>query len=176
MRKDFKDYNVTRQVIMSEVPELLERFRRGAELVAVSITGAAGSELDFVPEPGKWSIRQIVAHLADAEMVAGSRVRRIIAEDNPRLEAYDQNAWAANLDYAKRKTSQALETFRRIRGENYELLKDLPPAAYEREGIHSERGKMSLKLLLQLMAEHAENHAAQMRTRRAEFKAQKSQK
>jgi hypothetical protein len=159
---------------MSEVPELLERLRRGAEMVAVSITGAAGSELDYVPEPGKWSIRQIVAHLADAEMVAGARLRRIIAEDNPRIEAFDQNAWVANLDYNRRKTSQALETFRRIRGESYELLKDLPPQAFEREGQHSERGPISLKFLLQLIAEHAENHAAQIRTRRAEFKAQKA--
>jgi hypothetical protein len=159
---------------MSEVPELLERFRRGAEMVAVSITGAAGSELDFAPDPGQWSIRQIVAHLADAEMVAGGRLRQIIAEDHPQLQAYDQNAWAANLDYSRRKTSQALETFRRIRGENYELLKDLPAPTFEREGIHSERGAMSLKQLLQLMAEHAENHASQVRTRRAEFKAQKA--
>jgi hypothetical protein len=159
---------------MSEVPELLERLRRGAELVAVSITGAAGSELDYVPEPGKWSIRQIVAHLADAEMVAGMRLRRIIAEDNPRIEAYDQNAWATNLDYTRRKTSPALETFRRIRGENYELLKDLPAPVFEREGLHSERGPMSLRLLLQIIAEHAENHASQIRTRRAEFKAQKA--
>jgi hypothetical protein len=159
---------------MSEVPELLERLRRGAEMVAVSLTGAAGSELDFVPEPGKWSMRQIVAHLADSEMVAGARLRRIIAEDSPRLEAYDQNAWATNLDYGRRKTSQALETFRRIRGENYELLKDLPVPVFEREGVHSERGQMSLKQLLQLMAEHAENHATQLRTRRAEFKAQKA--
>jgi hypothetical protein len=159
---------------MSEVPELLERFRRGAELVAVSITGAAGSELDFAPAPGKWTIRQIVAHLADSEMVAGMRLRRIIAEDHPRLEAYDQNAWAGNLDYARRKTSQALETFRRIRGENYELLKDLPAEAFAREGLHTERGAMSLKQLLQLMAEHAENHASQLRTRRAEFKAHKA--
>jgi hypothetical protein len=159
---------------MSEVPELLERLRRGAEMVAVSITGAAGSELDYVPEPGKWSIRQILAHLADAEMVAGGRLRQLIAEDHPHLQGYDQNAWAANLDYTRRKTSQALETFRRIRGENYELLKDLPPPAFEREGIHSERGPLSLKQLLQGMAEHAENHAAQVRTRRAEFKAQKT--
>lgn len=159
---------------MSDIPELLERFRRGAELVAVSITGAAGSELDFVPEPGKWSIRQIVAHLADSEMVGTNRFRRVIAEENPRLEAYDQNAWASNLDYARRKTSQALETFRRLRAENYELLKDLPPAAFERAGIHSERGSMTLKQLLQVLAEHAENHAAQLRARRGEFKASKA--
>jgi len=159
---------------MSEVPDLLERLRRGAELVAVSITGAAGSELDYAPEPGKWSIRQIVAHLADAEMVAGTRLRGIIAEDNPRIEAFDQNAWATNLDYGRRKTSQALETFRRIRAENYELLKELAPAVFEREGLHSERGPISLKFLVQLIAEHAENHAAQLRARRAEFKAQKA--
>jgi len=155
---------------MSEVPELLERFRRGAEMVAVSITGAAGAELDFVPEPGKWSIRQIVAHLADAEIVGAMRLRRVIAEDQPKLEAFDQDAWTHNLDYARRKTSQALETFRRIRGENYELLKELPEAAFVRVGMHSERGPLTLKQLLQGYAEHAESHAAQMRTRRAEYK------
>ncbi len=159
---------------MSEIPELLERFRRGAELVAVSITGAAGSELDFVPEPGKWSIRQIVAHLADSEIVGTMRFRRVIAENDPKLEAYDQDAWTNNLDYARRKTSQALETFRRIRGENYELLKDLSPAEFERKGIHSERGVLTLKQLLQEYGEHAESHAAQLRARRAEYKTFKA--
>jgi hypothetical protein len=159
---------------MSDIPGLLERLRRGAELVAVSLTGAAGSELDFKPGPGTWSIRQIVAHLADAEMVAGMRLRRIIAEDTPKLEAYDQDAWANNLDYARRKPSQSLETFRRIRAENYELLKDLPEAAFERVGLHTERGLLTLKQLTQLIAEHAESHAAQLRNRRAEFKASRA--
>jgi hypothetical protein len=159
---------------MSDIPDLLERFRRGAELVAVSITGAAGSELDFAPQPGKWSIRQIVCHLADAEIVASMRFRRVIAEDNPKLEAYDGDAWADRLDYARRKPSQALETFRRIRAENFELLKGLAPEAFERAGVHSDDGPMTLKQLLQGYAEHAESHAAQLRTRRAEFKASKA--
>ena len=159
---------------MSDIPELLERLRRGAELVAVSITGAAGSELDFVPAPGKWSIRQIVAHLSDSEIAAAMRLRRIIAEENPKLEAYDQDAWASNLDYGRRKPSQSLETFRRIRAENYELLKELPEAAFDRVGIHSERGPLTLKRLTQLIAEHAESHAAQLRARRAEFKTFKA--
>jgi len=159
---------------MSDIPELLERLRRGAELVAVSITGAAGSEVDFVPEPGKWSIRQIVAHLSDSEMAAAMRLRRIIAEENPKLEAWDQDAWANNLDYARRKPSQSLETFRRIRAENYELLKELPEAAFDRVGVHSERGPLTLKKLTQLVAEHAENHAAQLRARRAEYKTFKA--
>jgi DinB superfamily len=159
---------------MSEITDLLERLRRGAELVAVSITGAAGSEVDYEPQPGKWSIRQIVAHLADSEMVAAMRVRQIIAEDNPKLEAWDQDAWVRNLDYARRKPSQSLETFRRIRAENYDLMKDLPEAAFARAGMHSERGSVTLKQLLQLIAEHAENHATQLRTRRAEFKTFKA--
>lgn len=159
---------------MSEIPELLERLRRGAELVAVSITGAAGSELDFVPQPGKWSIRQIVAHLSDSEIAAAMRLRRIIAEENPTLEAYDQDAWATNLDYGRRKPSQALETFRRIRAENYELLKELPETAFDRVGLHTERGPLTLKQLTQLIAEHAESHAAQLRARRAEFKTFKA--
>ena len=159
---------------MSEISDLLERFRRGAELVAVSITGSAGSEWDFVPQPGQWTIRQIVAHLSDAEIAATMRVRQIIAEHNPRLEAWDQDAWAKNLDYAKRKPSQSLETFRRIRAENYELLKDLPEAAFARTGMHSERGSMTLLQLVRGMAEHAESHAAQLRARRGEFKAAKA--
>jgi len=159
---------------MSEIPELLERLRRGAELVAVSITGAAGSELDFVPEPGKWSIRQIVAHLSDSEIAAAMRLRRIIAEENPTLEAYNQDAWATHLDYGRRKPSQALETFRRIRAENYELLKELPETAFDRVGLHTERGPLTLKQLTQLIAEHAESHAAQLRARRAEFKTFKA--
>ncbi len=119
---------------MSDISELLERFRRGAEMVAVSITGAAGAELDWAPEPGKWSIRKIVAHLADSEVVATTRFRHVIAEENPKLEAYDQNAWAEKLDYDRRKTSQALESFRRIRAENYELLKDLPVESVRSSG------------------------------------------
>jgi len=159
---------------MADIPELLERFRRGAELVAVAITGAAGSELDFTPQPGKWSIRQIVCHLADAEIVATMRFRRVIAEDNPTLEAYDGDAWATRLDYARRRPSQALETFRRIRAENFDLLSALPPQAFERAGVHSADGPMTLRKLLEGYAEHAETHAAQLRTRRAEFKAAKA--
>jgi hypothetical protein len=155
---------------MPEIPELLERFRRGAELVAVAITGAAGPELDWVPEPAKWSIRRIIAHLADSEIVATTRFRHVIAEENPRLEAYDQNAWAEKLDYDRRKTSQALESFRRTRAENYELLKDLPAEAFDRVGLHAERGPETLKQILQRNAEHAESHAAQLRARRAEYK------
>ncbi len=158
---------------MEDLKELLERFRRGAELIAVVTTGAAGSELDYKPAPDRWSVRQIVCHLADSEIVGRDRFSRVIAEDNPTIVGYDQDAWATRLDYHKRKFSQALETFRRIRGENFELLKELPEDTYRRIGTHNERGPLSLYDLLRIYAEHAEGHARQIRDVRDAYKASK---
>jgi hypothetical protein len=155
---------------MSEIKDLLERFRRGAELIAVVSTGSAGSEWDFVPAPGKWSLRQIMCHLADSEMVGADRFRRVIAEDNATLLFYDQDAWATKLDYHRRKFSQALETFRRIRGENYELLQGLPEEAFARTGTHSKMGVLTLTDVLRMYAEHAENHARQIQQVRQAYK------
>ncbi|HUQ90608.1 MAG TPA: DinB family protein [Bryobacteraceae bacterium] len=152
----------------------MERFRRGGELLAVVTTGAAGPELDWTPAPGKWSVRQIVCHIADSELVGAARFRAIIAEDNPTLIGFDQNAWAVRLDYKRRKFSQAIETFRRLRGENYELLKELPAETFQRTGTHSERGPLTLLDLLQTYAQHAENHARQIQGVRQEYKLSKA--
>jgi hypothetical protein len=161
---------------MAERAELLERYRRGAELIATVMTGAAGSELDFRTAPEKWSVREIVAHLADSELVCGDRVRRLIAENDPTLMAFDQDAWARNLNYGKRKTSEAVESFRRLRAETFELVKDLPEEAFERAGTHSERGRETLRETLERMAKHAEDHARQIRAVRDQYKQAKSAK
>jgi hypothetical protein len=86
--------------------------RGGPEFLAMVLTGVFGGEEDFVAAPGKWSIRQIVAHLADSELVCAHRMRQIVAEDSPTLIAFDQDAWTKNLDYARRKPKQSLESFR----------------------------------------------------------------
>jgi hypothetical protein len=159
---------------VSDWQELLERFRRGPELVAAALTGAAGPEVDFRPE-GRWSIRQIAAHLADSEIVLAERLRRVLAEDNPLLTAFDQNAWAERLDYARRKPSQSLETFRRIRQENYELIQDLTPEALQRRARHSERGEITVLDLVRGGAEHAERHSLQIRDVRSAYRNWKAQ-
>lgn len=151
--------------------ELLERFRRGPELLATAVTGAAGTELDFAPAPGKWTIRQIVAHLADAEIVSSDRLRRTIAEENPALIAYDQDAWARSLHYEKRKISDSLELFRRLRQENHALLKELPEAAYARTATHSQRGVITLLQLVEMCTEHVESHARQIQALRRQYRA-----
>jgi hypothetical protein len=156
--------------------EDLERFRRGAEVLATVLTGAAGDEVDYAPAPDKWTIRQIMAHLADAELVGAHRLRLVIAENNPTLTSFDEKAWTKNLDYARRKPTQSLETFRRLRAENYELLKDLPETTFDRVGSHTENGPMSLRRLLQGYADHAESHARQVQTIRTEYKKVKVKK
>jgi hypothetical protein len=161
---------------MSDFPALLERYRRGPELLAMVLTGVFGEEEDFAPAPGKWTARQIIAHLADAELVAAHRFRQVIAEDNPVLVAFDQDAWTANLDYARRKPKQSLETFRRIRAENYELLKALPEPAFDRAGNHTERGSMTLGALLEGYAGHAESHARQLQELREAYKKAKGKR
>ena len=158
---------------MSELADLLERLRRGPELLAVATTGAAGPELDFKPGD-KWSVRQIACHLADAEAVASMRMRQLIAEDHPLLRAWDQAAWTGKLDYDKRKISQALELFRVLRHSNYDLLKGQPESAFARTGTHSEAGEMSLLQLTRLCAEHVEHHVQQIAATRAAYKEQRA--
>ena len=161
---------------MSEISDLLERYRRGPELLAVVLTGVFGEEEDYLTGPGKWSIRQLIAHLADSELVAAHRFRQIAAEEHPTLVAFDQEAWARNLDYARRKPKQSLESFRRVRAENYELLKELPAEAFARTGNHTERGPVTLRAQLETMAQHAEAHARQMQAIRDEFKKAKGKR
>ena len=161
---------------MSDLPTLIERFRRGPEVLAVVLTGVFGEEEDFVPGPGKWSIRQVLAHLADSELVMAHRFRQVIAENNPTLVAFDQDAWARNLDYARRKPKLSLETFRRIRGENHELLSGLPESAFERSGNHTERGPVTLRTLTETAVAHAESHARQAQAIREAYRQAKGKK
>jgi hypothetical protein len=161
---------------MSDLLALVERFRRSPELLAVVLTGVFGEEEDFTTAPGKWSIRQIVAHLADTELVFAQRFRQVIAEDNPTLIAFDQDAWARNLEYSRRKPKASLETFRRLRAESHELLKDLPESAFERTGNHTERGVVTLRRLVETAADHAESHARQTQAIREAYKEAKGKR
>jgi hypothetical protein len=88
----------------------------------------------------------------------------------------DQDAWAKNLDYARRKPKQSLETFRRLRAENHELLKGTPESAYERTGTHTTRGVLTLRGLVEDYCGHTENHARQMVEIRDAYKAVKGKK
>ena len=147
---------------MSDRTNLLERFRCGPDIIEAAILPVEGGELDYKPRPDRWSIREIAAHMADSEMVAGMRFRQVVAEENPIIRAYNQDAWAARLGYQNRSPAVSLETFRRVRMDTYELLKDLADETYVRMGHHSEHGAITLLDLLRIYAEHPEGHVLQV--------------
>lgn len=114
------------------------------------------------PEPGKWSIAEILAHLADAELVGGWRMRLILGNNGVSIQPFDQDVWAETLGYAKRDPKASLETFRVLREANVALLKSLPKNLWENYGLHQERGKETIAHIVRMFAGHDLNHLAQV--------------
>lgn len=113
-------------------------------------------------KPGKWSIAQILQHLADSEIVFSWRLRLILAQDRPALTGYDQDLWSARLGYAEADPTTALQIFRTLRQENMRLLRRASAADLTRVGIHSERGEESIEHLRKLYAGHDLLHLKQL--------------
>jgi DinB family protein len=116
------------------------------------------------PAPGKWSIGEIVAHLADTELVSGFRLRAIAgADDGVPIIGYDQDRWAVTGDYRSANLDASLKSFLAVREMNLRFLKSLPADVWEKYGMHSERGRETLRDLVYLVAGHDLNHMAQIR-------------
>ena len=131
---------------------------------------ALGSAMDgltrqqfYQPEAeGKWSIVQVLQHLADSEMVWAWRVRLILAQDRPALTGYDQDLWAQRLGYDRADPVDALELFAVVRRANLRLVEEASPEDLQRVGVHVERGEESLAHLLRLNAGHDLLHIRQI--------------
>jgi hypothetical protein len=114
------------------------------------------------PAPGKWSIAQILAHLADAELVGGWRMRSILANNGTSLQPFDQDAWAETLGYSRRDPKASLEMFRVLREHNLKLLQSVPKNLWENYGMHQERGKETISHIVRMFAGHDLNHLGQI--------------
>lgn len=114
------------------------------------------------PTPEKWSVNEIVAHLADAEIVIGYRMRMILGEPGTPVQAFDQDKWAANMDYAERPAKGSLAAFRALRENNLALLKKLRSEQWEQWGMHSERGQETIRHIVRMVAGHDVNHIRQI--------------
>lgn len=111
---------------------------------------------------GKWSVIEVVQHLADAELVMGFRIRMVLTSDRPALQAYDQDLWVKVLRYSEVPLPTALHQLAGLREGNLTLARSLAPAQLERVGIHTERGEESVALMLRLMAGHDLVHRRQI--------------
>lgn len=138
--------------------EQIDIFEDAGRKLKQAIRGLDASDLDAVPVAGKWSIRQVVVHLADTDLVLAERMKRVIAEEKPRLLAFDENLWVKNLHYELQSADDAadlLEMNRRLMANVFRLL---PKEAFARVGIHSEAGEMSLAQLAEKSISHFEHH------------------
>jgi uncharacterized damage-inducible protein DinB len=114
------------------------------------------------PAPGKWSVAEILAHIADTEIVAGYRMRSVLGAPGTPIPAFDQDKWAEAENYAKQDPRLSLEVYRTVREANLRMLKSLKPEQWKHFGIHAERGEESIERITQMMAGHDLNHLGQI--------------
>jgi hypothetical protein len=141
---------------------LLDRYRLGYDAVAAAAAEAATAGLDVGPADGGWTPREVLHHLADSEMTAAIRLRRLLAEDAPLIAGYDEQEFARRLHY-DRPVAASLIAVRGARESSYELLELLTEDEWARSGVHSESGDYGVTAWLQIYAEHPYDHAAQIR-------------
>ena len=144
---------------------LTAQYRRGYEAVAEALLKITPEEMDVKPGPKKWSVREIVHHLADSEMIAAARLRFLLGQDRPTIQGYDQDEFARRL-YYDRPHEVSLELFRIVRESTMEILDRLTPAEWVREGTHTEAGPYGVESWLKTYAAHAHKHATQIRIAR----------
>lgn len=126
------------------------------------ISRASAAKLRKQPTPGKWSVAEILAHLADAELVFGYRIRTILGAPGTPIQAFDQDKWAQAMNYGKADARKALERFSAFRKANLDLLESLSPAQWKYHGMHAERGEESIETIAKLCAGHDINHLKQI--------------
>lgn len=114
------------------------------------------------PQPDKWSVGEILAHLADTELVFGFRMRKILEASGTPIQPFDQNVWADYSKYAKHDPQDSFTTFKILREYNLRLLKIIPASMMEQYGMHAERGKETIVRVTEMYAGHDINHFMQI--------------
>ncbi len=130
--------------------------------LAAMLKGKNRKQMTRRPAPGKWSIAEIVAHLADSEIAIAWRLRQILSTNTVPIQAYDQDSWAKTFSYARRDPRTSLVIFTTLREANMALLKSVPRKLWDNYGIHQERGHESVSHVVQMVAGHDLNHLQQV--------------
>jgi DinB family protein len=138
--------------VLAATPKKLERL----------VARASAAKLRKRPAPDKWSVTEILAHLADVEIVIGWRVRSILGAPGTPVQAFDQDSWVEAGHYAKRSPRECVAQIRAARAANLALYKSLSPEQWQHYGMHSERGKETVEQLVRMIAGHDLNHLQQI--------------
>jgi hypothetical protein len=149
---------------IKERNEKIELYCRGFELLKTVLSEVPGEAMKFKPEPKEWSIHEIIFHIADSESNAASRARKLIAEPGGVLMGYDQDIWAAKLNYHEQSLEDALETTRLVRKTTYELLKRQPDKVFAHTVKHPEYSEpYTFEQWINIYSAHIPGHIEQIR-------------
>lgn len=146
--------------------ELIARYDAGYDAVIRALDGMTAAEWDLHEAPGEWSPREVVHHLADSEMTSAIRLRRLLVEEHPVIQGYDEAAFARQLHY-DRPVDASLRAFEGARRSTTALLPFFTDADWQRAGTHTDTGRYTATDWLEIYADHAFIHAEQIRRARA---------
>jgi hypothetical protein len=155
----------------SERQRLIAQYEAGPARLRQALGRVPEEALAWRPAPGEWSAHEVICHCADSESNASLRIRYLLAERDPVIVGYDQDAWATVLDYHGHPLPVALAVVEATRAHTAALIRRLPEAAWKRQGRHTESGRYSAEDWLRLYAEHLEGHARQIEANAAAWAA-----
>jgi hypothetical protein len=158
----------------AEREALVEQYARGPERVREALTKVPREALQWQPEPGKWSVHEVVVHCADSETNAALRIRYLLAEKEPLIVGYDQDAWARLFDYHAQPLEQSLAAAAAARDRTVPLLRRMSDADWAKAGRHTESGPYTAEDWLRIYAVHLEGHARQIERNLSAWKARSS--
>src|SRR5262245_48488547 len=138
--------------------EMIDAYVAGAAKLRAAVAGMSREQLLARPVPGKWSTLELVCHIADFEPILAERMKRVIVFDQPTLLAADENQFVAKLAYHERDVNEELSIIENTRRQMARILRSLPGSAWERVGLHSERGPKTLAELLSTATNHISHH------------------
>jgi hypothetical protein len=153
---------------------LIQEYARGPERIREALSRVPEEALQWRPEPGKWSAHEVVVHCADSETNGALRIRYLIAEKEPLIVGYDQDAWARLFDYHAQPLEESLAATAAARGRTVPLLRAMSEADWRKQGRHTETGPYTAEDWLRIYAAHLERHARQIERNAEAWKARSS--
>jgi len=145
---------------MADNSALIKAYSAGAQVLRDALRRAAHANLDVRPIEGKWSIREVVCHLADSEIIYADRMKRVLAEDNPTFFEADPDRFGPALNCPQRPMDKELDVVAAIRAHMLPILEACHPNDFQRTGVHSRDGQMTLQTLLERITAHIPHHVA----------------
>jgi uncharacterized damage-inducible protein DinB len=147
--------------------DLLDRYEAGSEILSYATQQLTPEQAQARPGPGAWSIAELVGHLLDTDLVYADRMKRLIAEEDPTLQAFDENVWIARIDHNAMPIAEAVDLFAAHRRWMTRLLRGRPESDFARSGRHTEDGRKTLTDVVASMANHVDHHVRFLYGKRA---------